>query len=359
MPSPSLPVATLLEQGASGYAAYAVQQLFEARPEARDCYPRGPFEAWKSKLSAKLAELAVAVEFESPQLFVSTVSWSRDAFRSRGVSSRDLEVALQSLQGVLQDEMTESTRTALAPYFEAAYRALESRGNAGAAGPENGRREGVPAEDDELNPTALVFLEACLAGEPDRARALVWQALDNDMTLSQVVLEVLIPVQREIGRLWHRAEVGVHEERLVSTVTEEVMVLLRSRVEPPESSARTVVGAAVQGNNHDFGVRSVLDLFAFSGWKTFNMGANLPPESMAATVLDLEADLALISVTLVTQLRTVRPTVDAIRRASDQVRIMVGGRAFQSAPDLWSKLGVDGYASSAEEAVQVADGLFR
>ncbi|MCF7792615.1 MAG: hypothetical protein K9N09_02105 [Candidatus Cloacimonetes bacterium] len=38
-------------------------------------------------------------------------------------------------------------------------------------------------------------------------------------------------------------------------------------------------------------------------------------------------------------------------------KIMVGGYPFNTSPDLWKKIGADGYAPNAKQAINIADKL--
>jgi methanogenic corrinoid protein MtbC1 len=51
--------------------------------------------------------------------------------------------------------------------------------------------------------------------------------------------------------------------------------------------------------------------------------------------------------------------IDQIRRsdAVPDVKILVGGYPFNTAPDLWRRVGADGCARNAQEAVGVASRL--
>ena len=50
----------------------------------------------------------------------------------------------------------------------------------------------------------------------------------------------------------------------------------------------------------------------------------------------------------------IRAGFEAIRQRADcQVRVVVGGAAFDEAPDLWEKVGGDGYAATIEDARKV------
>ena len=65
--------------------------------------------------------------------------------------------------------------------------------------------------------------------------------------------------------------------------------------------------------------------------------------------------LLLLSATLHTHLRAVERTVQLVRQRSDErpVRILVGGLAFDQAPHLAEQYGADGYARSADEALDL------
>ena len=54
-------------------------------------------------------------------------------------------------------------------------------------------------------------------------------------------------------------------------------------------------------------------------------------------------------------LAALRQTIEIIRANDSEkaIKILVGGLAFVETPDLWERVGADGYAPSAHEAVEV------
>jgi methanogenic corrinoid protein MtbC1 len=61
-----------------------------------------------------------------------------------------------------------------------------------------------------------------------------------------------------------------------------------------------------------------------------------------------------LSVALIAQLEHLRTAIAAIREASPDTRILLGGLALASTPELWRAVGADGYASHPAEAVAQA-----
>ena len=59
----------------------------------------------------------------------------------------------------------------------------------------------------------------------------------------------------------------------------------------------------------------------------------------------------MLSATLSTQLRSLEMAIEAMKQ-NDGSKVLVGGLAFAGASELWQKLGADGYAANAEEALE-------
>ncbi|NIW25091.1 MAG: hypothetical protein GWN29_11270, partial [Gammaproteobacteria bacterium] len=88
-------------------------------------------------------------------------------------------------------------------------------------------------------------------------------------------------------------------------------------------------------DGHDLGVRMITDFFSISGWNSVCLGSSVPGEALARAMKDFAADLLVLSVTLVTNLRFLRATVNDVRKTVADAKILVGGQAFKDAPDVW------------------------
>ncbi len=344
MSESNLTAAELLEMSAAGYAAMAATALVEADSTIPQRYGAGALASWKSNYVQRILELAAALRIGSPAAFTSRVVWQHNAFLARGRDTGDLRTALSCLRRTLDAELPDSAGRAAAAYVDQALSILDA---------------GVALEACELDPSdssgalALRYIAACLEGDPRRAIELVVDASAASESLEEIYLDVIFPAMREIGRMWHGAEASIAEERIVSETTRRLMTLLTHARARVEDSGKTVISAAVAGNAHDMGVRAVADFFDSAGWRSLCLGADVPAGDIAGATQFFGADLIVLATTLTTQIKSLQATIEAIRASSGEgVRILVGGLALADAPDLWQRLGADGYAG-AGEAVEI------
>jgi methanogenic corrinoid protein MtbC1 len=137
------------------------------------------------------------------------------------------------------------------------------------------------------------------------------------------------------------------------------MSQLYPRIFSSERLDRRMVATCVGGELHEIGVRMVADFFEMEGWDTYYLGANTPTTSILQALDDRNADILAISATMTFHVSQVRQLIDAVR-ASDSGRdigILVGGYPFNHSANLWRRVGADGFATHAQEAVQRANEL--
>lgn len=345
MTSRSTLAAEVLEASAAGYAAAAVALL---QPSTGAAPPGSDGGTWKTHFVQRVLELAAAVRVEEPALFARRITWLRRAAVARGADDLDLRRALVSLTAALQHEVPEHVRPMIAPALDLAVQAFDD-----VIAPEAIALDASKPHDR----IALRYLAACLEGNPQRATALVLQALDRGLAPGDVYAHVLLPAVREIGQLWHVGDVSIAEERLVSETTRDLMTLIAAKCAPADTSGPALVAAAVATNAHDIGLRAVVDLFRIAGWRCLFLGANIPAAEIARAADMFDANLVVLNATLTTQLKPLGEAIETIRGIAPARRILVGGLAFEGVPELWKQLGADAYAPTIVDAVAAGSAL--
>jgi methanogenic corrinoid protein MtbC1 len=136
-------------------------------------------------------------------------------------------------------------------------------------------------------------------------------------------------------------------------------LLSRASLQPP--NGKTVLTAAVTGNRHDIGLTAVADFFEMAGWRTIQLGADVPVRDLVQAVEFFDVDLLALSASLSVQLEAFKSTVQSVRsvRPDDTVKILAGGHAFANSGDLAVEMGADAYAADPEEAVRIGSELVR
>jgi methanogenic corrinoid protein MtbC1 len=119
----------------------------------------------------------------------------------------------------------------------------------------------------------------------------------------------------------------------------------------------TIVAACVSGELHEIGARMLCDLLEMEGWNTIYLGANVPTAGIVDVLRDNHSDILAVSASMTFHIRAVREVIAAVRLATPETRILVGGYAFKIAPNLWRDVGADHWTTNATDAISLIDGF--
>ena len=331
-------------------AASAVERQYARQPGVWERYG----EAGRRKAVADgeyhVAFLAEAVSADAPVLFLDYVRWARQLFEGLGFPADALQVAIQCTMDALADLATPAAFAVARPVLEQALAQLAAGG------------DDLPSFIMEGNPLASearAWLDRLLEGRRTDAEGLISALVERGASLSDVYLKVFQPGLRDLGRLWQLSRITVAQEHYCTAATQLMMARLSGRLFGTRagSSGKRLVAACVQGELHEVGIRMIADLFEMQGWDTDYVGASTPPASAARMAAGRRADVLAVSATMTYHLEELRSVVAAARQASPRLKIIVGGRLVNLAPDLWRSVGADGSAMDAEGALDLATRL--
>lgn len=223
----------------------------------------------------------------------------------------------------------------------------------------------APAPIDAVPPGELdalrdAYLEALLAPDARRARELVLGAADDGTPVPRLYAEVLQPALHEIGRRWERAAISVAQEHLATQMTQAVLAQLSMRLTDSGTGGdgRTAIIACSPGEMHSIGPQMVADFLEADGWSTLLLGADVPPEDVAAMAAEHGAELVALSTTLPAHLLSAGLTCNALRRLPEPPLIVAGGQAYAGDEDRARLVGADAYASDPERFLQIVGKRF-
>lgn len=344
--------AQLLESSREGYSALAAERLLVRHPEVAERYGIGAQRRWRQYFAERLRELAAALAAASPGMFAAEVLWAQKTFRARDAAESDLVHGLECLRAVLEEEMPGSLAPLACAYVDEARDALAETADGEASADEEPLVASGPSGE-----LALTYLESLLRGDVKAGAQSVLEAVEKGLSIRAAYLEVLMPAQREVGRLWHESKLSIAQEHLVTETTRSLVAQLRNGAYATPANGKTVITATPSRNAHDLPVRVLADLFDMAGWKAVHLGGDVPAEPLAEAAEGCAADLIALSVARVAQLVRAREAVKAVREIAPEVKILVGGRAFLHAPDYWRRLGADGYAATLDAAVAEGERL--
>lgn len=119
----------------------------------------------------------------------------------------------------------------------------------------------------------------------------------------------------------------------------------------------TVVIATVKGDIHDIGKNIVKVLLENYGYEVIDLGKDVPPETVVATVEETKAPLVGLSALMTTTVTSMEETIKQLHKAAPWCKIMVGGAVLtQEYADM---IGADFYGKDAMQSVYYTESVFR
>lgn len=340
--------AQAIRQQQSTLAEAIVARQYERQPEV--WRPFGDAGRAKSVRDAgyHLTYLAEALETQNPALFTEYLAWCKALFAGLRFGPAILLITLECTAAVLIERFPAELASVAIEYLNAGLRRLPEVPTTPAS---------LIAPDAPLVDLARAYLEALLHADRHTAVRLILDAVEQGAPIKDIYLHVFQPVQREIGRLWQTNQISVAQEHYGTAATQLVMSMLYPRIFESPRKGQHLVTACVGGELHEIGARMVADFFEMEGWDTYFLGANTPTESILRTVKERKADVLAISATMTFHVSRVAELIAALRQAGEikHTPVLVGGYPFNIAPDLWQRVGADGYAPDAQQAVEAAE----
>ena len=344
--------AAFIRNGAAGLAGYAASELLESHPDLKQDLATRAFATWQGLLRQCLEELAAALAAGRPQFLAEYVRWMQSLLTARGLPPGAVAWAVDSLAKVLAAVLPAESGARAARVCRHALQALET--------PSTELPSFLPAHTAH-GQLAANYLLALLEGDRTRASGLILDAATAGFPVQELYLQVLLPAQQEVGRMWQTDEINVAEEHFATATIKMILAQLRLHAPNQPLNGKTVLATSVVGNQHDIGLQVVADFFEMDGWKVIHLGSNMPIPDLVQAVESFQPDLLALSVSLRAQLAALTETIRAVRRGTHGavVKILVGGRALAEASDLATTLGADGYAADPLAAVAQGNVLVR
>ena len=288
---------------------------------------------------------------DSPEILADYINWNVSLFSHIGLPVEWLFGSLDDIAAAIRKLLEPSSADIAIGFLDGATSAARQAD-----------RHEVSTHllaDSEYGALAVRYLSALLGEQRHDAAQIILDAVDGGVPLVDIYLQVLQPVLREVGLLWQTNKIGVAQEHYATAATQVVMSQLYEHIFDGPENGRRLVAACVGGELHEVGMRMVADIFEVSGWDTYYVGANTPTDEIVETVARQAADALALPATMSTHLPALEAVIHAIR-ADERTRytkVLVGGYPFNVSGTLWAKLGADGSAQDALEAIALADRL--
>jgi methanogenic corrinoid protein MtbC1 len=214
--------------------------------------------------------------------------------------------------------------------------------------------EALPGRADQLGTDVGdvrdAFLAALLAPDARRARQVVDDAADAGIAVQRLYCDAVQPAMHDIGRLWEQASISVAQEHLATQITQAVLARLAMRMtgSAQTGTGRTAVVTCSPGELHAVGAQMVSDFLEADGWRVLMLGADAPPDAVAATVREHGAELVALSTALPAHLLPAALTCQALQRVEPRPLVVAGGQAYRGDRTRALAVGADEFVDGPE-----------
>jgi methanogenic corrinoid protein MtbC1 len=199
------------------------------------------------------------------------------------------------------------------------------------------------------------YLERVLDGDTAACLGFAQTSGQGVAGLHRLYVELIQPVQYQVGDLWEGGKISVALEHLATATNTFVALSSYVSVAPATAGGPRGLVACTPDEMHELGARLTADLLECDGWDVDFLGASMPLRDLIGAIRRRQPRFVGLSAALVHNLGSVQTTIRAIRDAlgPDAPPIIVGGNAFRGDVGLWKAVGADRYAADASTAVEL------
>lgn len=195
------------------------------------------------------------------------------------------------------------------------------------------------------------YLDCVLKADTKNAVFLIPEYVKNGIPLPDVYVDIVGECMREVGELWQCHTIQVDKEHYCTSTTQMALAQLYPVIFSQKRRPKKILVACVGSELHELAARMVADLFEYNGWDSVYLGAAVPAESIQDAVETHRPDLVALSVTMPQHLLACKETVERLRCAYPDIKIAVGGKAFEWTNEIWKNWRVDVYTQDAKTFV--------
>ena len=201
------------------------------------------------------------------------------------------------------------------------------------------------------------YMNCLFKKDTRKAISLIRKFADQGIDLDDIYVEILSESMKRVGELWHTAEITVDTEHYCTSVTQMAMAQMYDLLFDGERKNKTVLSVCPGMELHEMGARIITDLFENHGWDSIFLGAAVPVDYIMESVRENHPDLVTLSVSMPQHLMDCEKAVREMKKEFPDIKIAVGGKAFESTTAIWKKWPVDIYSTDARELLAKANEL--
>lgn len=201
--------------------------------------------------------------------------------------------------------------------------------------------------------------DAVVEMDEDLTIAIAHECLAAGIDAYEAIDKGLSHGMERAGQLFEEEEYFIPELLMCSDAMYAGLDVLKPHLKTTGEKKGTVVIGVIEGDTHDIGKNMVRIMLETGGFEVHDLGRDVPPRVFVDKAKEFNATIIALSTLMTTTMDGMVQVVRLLQEENirDGYKVMVGGGPIS--PGFAKKIGADGYAVNAAEAVKVAKELSR
>ncbi len=180
------------------------------------------------------------------------------------------------------------------------------------------------------------------------------KAVDAGLDIKDIYLNVFYPAMIKVGELWEANKFTVAQEHLATAITQRIMSYLYSNYFDfsIENYKAKIIMTCAGSELHELGARMTADLLELQGYDVIYLGANTPVFTILNTISSEKPDFIGISCTMSFNIKYTKELIGKIQETDEDIKIIVGGRAYTTDSSLIDYVQADFYGNSLDSTLE-------
>jgi corrinoid protein of di/trimethylamine methyltransferase len=194
--------------------------------------------------------------------------------------------------------------------------------------------------------------------DEDLAVSAAREAIDAGLDAFDAITNGLVVGMNKAGNLYDEEEYFVPELLICSDALYAALDILKPHIKLQEDEEKIgcVIGV-VEGDTHDIGKNLVKIMLDVAGFEIHDLGRNVPLADFVEKAKEVGAQMICLSTLMTTTMDGMSTVIEMLKEEGirDRFKVLVGGGPISQA--FADRIGADGYADNAANAVRVAKQL--
>jgi corrinoid protein of di/trimethylamine methyltransferase len=194
--------------------------------------------------------------------------------------------------------------------------------------------------------------------DEDLAVSAAREAIDAGLDAFDAITNGLVVGMNKAGNLYDEEEYFVPELLICSDALYAALDILKPHIklQKDEEKIGCVIGV-VEGDTHDIGKNLVKIMLDVAGFEIHDLGRNVPLADFVEKAKEVGAQMICLSTLMTTTMDGMSTVIEMLKEEGirDRFKVLVGGGPISQA--FADRIGADGYADNAANAVRVAKQL--